>query len=165
MLFFSDRGVDPYFAQLQELSGECFDCTEVSPADIRFVDIDRRKRVIAHSAAIKREFRDLALPLETWLLGYVSVREDLRGKGLGRKAVEEILKAFTKKEEWAILLNCSLKNAPFYEKFRFERIANKASYIRDGKFVIDEDPVLMMYKSKSDITVGHRDTIHFGEDF
>jgi GNAT superfamily N-acetyltransferase len=164
MILTKDAGLDPYIVGLQELCGECFDCGDFSPADYRFLKSVGRS-VIAHSAIVKRDF-DLDIPsnITTYLLGYVGVTKTHRLQGLGKRAVQEIMWALCD-QNYALVLNCSEKNRPFYERLGFRLISDKSTFIRNNKLVVDLDPVMIFFKNPKKDSTGHYDSIHFGEEF
>ena len=54
----------------------------------------------------------------------VVVSKQHRGRGIGELLIEDLVKTAKKEQCYKIILNCSDKNVPFYNKFGFSKVDN-----------------------------------------
>jgi predicted N-acetyltransferase YhbS len=164
MILKNDVGTEPYLECLQDLFIECFDEPYNPKSDYRFIKAEQC-RIISHASMVKRSF-DINLPLntESYLLGYVGVRKSHRKQGLGKRAVEELLWSISD-QNYAILLNCSEFNRPFYEKLGFRQISGKSIVLRGNEKIVDVDPVMILFKNKKRDPGDYYESIFFGEEY
>jgi len=78
-------------------------------------------------------------------LGLVCVAPGLQELGFGRCLVSAFLQRRNLSGSIGSILNCGEAVESFYEKLGFVRISDRASYMRESRLVVDEDPVLVFY--------------------
>jgi len=147
MIFCNDTGITPYIAGIDALYRASFDgltFAESDPAEIRSLLFSENGDLAGH-AAIKQNRYDFIKNAgqSTWILGYVCTDRAMRGRGYAMQCMGELFAALLARPQlWIMILNCRPDLVGFYEKAGFEKISDTASYDRQGRLVVDNDPVL-----------------------
>jgi predicted acetyltransferase len=168
MILKNDEGLAPYTASINKLYIDCFDGLRLSESDgaeIRSLIVSGPK-VISQAAIKQYRFNFISDPrIDTWILGYVCTDSAFRGRGLASQCLRELFDE-VQSGDWIMVLNCKQVVAGFYEKCGFEIVAEKASYDRNGKISIDDDPVMAKCSNPELKSAIARNTIlHLGEEF
>jgi GNAT superfamily N-acetyltransferase len=168
MIITNDEGLAPFTASLDNLYRDCFDglrFCESDHAEVRSV-LSAGHDVISHAAIKQCTYNFISdSGVATWILGYVCTDREFRGRGHASQCLLELFDAL-QSQAWIMVLNCKRTVAGFYEKCGFEIIADKASYDRNGKISIDDDPVMAKCSTPELKTAIVRNTIlHLGEEF
>jgi GNAT superfamily N-acetyltransferase len=150
-------------SQLGRLLHACFGEMEfeIGPqATIRAI-LRAGNGIVAHAAVSIRQIDLHTSEEEIAVLGLVCVEPSERGKGFGYQVIQSLHGSL----RMPFLLNCGRGLVPYYEKIGYKEISACASYFRDGKTVIDTDPVLLYENGISILTDMRNWPIYIGTDF
>ncbi|WP_437877517.1 GNAT family N-acetyltransferase [Sorangium sp. So ce513] len=114
------RSDSPLYAGALRLRHEVFVVEQAVPADIEVDELDEGAQhyVVLEGGEVVATMR--IVPYEDALkVGRVAVRKDLRGKGLGRRLLEEAIRIAAAQGARALVLNAQVAAAPFYRKLGF----------------------------------------------
>jgi predicted GNAT family N-acyltransferase len=172
MIILNDQGLGPYVPAIDKLYRDCFDglrFSESDRAEIRSIlNAGEEKALISHAAIKQERYGFVKDPsATTWILGYVCTNGAFRGRGYARSCLVELFETLRlRAHPWIMVLNCKRHVVRFYEKCGFETIAEKASYDRNGKISVDDDPVMAKCSAPELMSSIERNAVlHLGEEF
>jgi predicted GNAT family N-acyltransferase len=122
-------------------------------------------KVLSHAAAQSRVF---ALPTGSYtgyIIGGVCTAPGQRGHGMGTRVTLELLGALKRDGGRFAVLNCGAERLAFYRRMGFTQVAPQASYCRDGKPEIDDDPVMGIALGAFDLVPLKMDIFPLQTDF
>jgi GNAT superfamily N-acetyltransferase len=123
-------------------------------------------RLAAHVAIQRRWYLLHGRYYEGWMVGTVCTTPEMQRRGIATELLR-ITHADLKRDELAFAaLNCGAPRVAFYERCGYQRISDRAIYLRDATAVIDDDPALAIsLKPHFDVTCLACDSFPFGFDF
>ncbi|MDA0336057.1 MAG: GNAT family N-acetyltransferase [bacterium] len=152
--------------ELLQLLGDAFvGADTLWPANQRWLAwIDHR--LVACVAIQRRWFRLASGCYEGWMVGTVGTTPDLQRRGIATQLLR-ITHADLRKDELAFaVLNCGASRVRFYERNGYQQVSARATYLRDGLAVIDNDPAMAIsLQPEFDVTRLAGDSFPFGFDF
>jgi GNAT superfamily N-acetyltransferase len=141
------------------------DDTPPWPANQRWL-IWHSDKLIAHVSVQRRWFVVNKHYFEGWHVGGVCVHPGVQGKGVGTFLMERAHADLSRQELGFAVLNCGRPLIRFYKRVGYIKVSDRAMYIRDDGFVIDEDPALAIsFQPAFDVGVLKSDAFPFGFDF
>lgn len=157
------EGGDPLRGSVLTLLKLSFGMT-APPPDVRHYFLVEDGAVVAYCASRTITTSVAGQACRADHLGLVCVAEDRRRAGYGSRLVRAYLHERASAGAEGTLLNCGAVVQPFYEKLGFRKVADRASYVREGTLQVDDDPVLgYWYEGRPPLLLTTQ-TVPFGAD-
>jgi predicted N-acetyltransferase YhbS len=153
---------------LDDLLAICFGGMRLSqtPPATRHALILHDGGVAVHAAVQARTFPIAGQGRAGYILGFVCTHPQMRHQGLGTAVVQALLRNLDSRQGGFVVLNCGINMVRFYEQMRFVMVAERAAYVRQGRWEVDADPVLGIALAPGyDLTSLRCDVFPIGEDF
>jgi len=141
-----------------------FSFTTIPEAD-RHLLVRHRNHPIGYCALTSRRFKLGQNEEELFLLGFFTIELAYRLQGIGTALLQYCLELSRSLRVSGVILNCGIDVVVFYESVGFRKISDRASYTRDGKLMIDDDPVLFYSFERRFEDFRNTECVHFGTDF
>ena len=122
--------------------------------------------LLGHVSVQRRWFLVNEQYFEGWFVGGVCVDLSVQRSGLGTLLMRQVHADLTVQELDFAVLNCGHQLVGFYERVGYEKLSDRALYLRDEELAFDEDPALAIsFKRRVDISILKCKAFPFGFDF
>ncbi len=125
-----------------------------------------RGQIVSHAAVQHRWFIANKTYQQGWFVGTVCTLPDYQHRGFAAQVMRAMHQDLIDDVLSFAVLNCGDSVEPFYERLGYARVAPRATFLRNGQSVVDEDPSLAIsLHAGFDVACLTCESFPFGFDF